>query len=171
MRLFPGFLLALVALVGVAAARPTAPPPPAPLDFAGFFVGEVRSEGVIDPLLGDSERLVVNSLGRRLPDRDVLLFQTITRDDQAPVTRYWRIRGGPDRWTFTGTDVVGAGQAERQGRTIVLTWVRRDGGMQVRQVLTPTGPGRLAGASTLRRLGVTFARITETYARLGPRGR
>lgn len=152
------------ALVLLAAALLASPATAQGWDPLAFFEGRTHNVGRIEPTVGHARALVVDGVGRRLPDGALQLRQTIRQGDEAPTARTWRIApAGPDRWTLTGTDMRGAGRGYREGDHVILEWRRGD--LNARQRLTLRSDGRVTNAMTLGRLGLPFARITEVIER------
>lgn len=166
-RLF--VVLAAVLAAGLAGCASPAPMPPGAgqaFDPLSWFEGRTRNEGVVQPIVGDVQRLQVDGVGRRLPD-GALHFEQVIRRDADVSQRTWRVTpAGPNRWTLSGTDMVGQGQGWREGSDVILSWRRRGGDLQARQELRLLADGRLINRMTLRRMGVTLARIEETIVRL-----
>lgn len=161
-------VLAAALAAGLAGCASPAPMPPGlgrTFDPLVWFEGRTRNEGVVRPIVGDAQRLQVDGVGRRLPDGS-LQFEQVIRRDADVSRRTWRVAAaGPDRWTLSGTDMVGRGQGWREGADVILSWRRRGGDLQARQQLRLAPDGRLTNRMTLSRMGVTLAHIDETIVR------
>lgn len=165
----PRVLAVLAALLLAPACAQSAPQSPGAagrLEPLTWFLGPTHNDGTLRTLTGEVQRLVVDGVGRRLPDGSLELRQVIRRGAEPPAARTWRIAAtAPNRWSLSGTDMGGPGRAWRDGDAVILDWPRRNGDLQVRQRLVLAPGGRVINTMTLSRLGLTLADVREVIVR------
>ena len=169
-RALPLPLLALLA--GCLTAHPPAEPVPAapPFDPFAFFAGPTRGLGTLY-VRGRAPHVVrVEGFGVPLPDGTFRLVQTVARGDGEPSRRTWLLRQtGPGRYAGTLSDAAGEISAEAEGSLLRVRY-RMGAATTMTQAITLQPDGRTAlNLSTVRVLGVPWARLNEQIRRLdGP---
>ena len=168
-------ILALVAgLVGcgealpVASFRDTAPA----IDPIGFFTGHVRSWGVLENRAGQPTRIVQTDCMGDVRDGTLHMTQRLLIGDDAPMTRTWQMRrAGPGRYEATANDMVGSAVGEAAGRAFHWTWtLATSPGSSLKNVDMDQwwyllDDGSMLNRTTIRKLGVIVAEVSEHFAR------
>ncbi|HEU5482824.1 MAG TPA: DUF3833 family protein [Sphingomicrobium sp.] len=162
MKLFVGFLIALIA----AAAPVSAQDKPA-LDLTEFFSGRTRGEGILKVTLRRPARHVVNSVGRRGSDGEFILVDTIKEEGKPVKTRRWVMRpSGRNGFTGTLSDAVGPVRVEINGAKATIRYKMKEGGVSIHQVLTMRDRKTLSNVVTGRKLGMRVAHLEGTIRKL-----
>lgn len=133
-----------------------------------FFSGRTRGAGTVKILAASRPRtLAVQSVGRVMPNGELVLEQAL-RIDGKPSTRTFRIRRAPDgAWVGTLSDASGPVRATVSGNTMTLSYPMKRAGFRMNQLLTLQPGGRtLLNQAAVRLLGVTVARIEERIDKL-----
>jgi Protein of unknown function (DUF3833) len=130
-----------------------------------FFAGTTTSSGVLENRAGaPTRRLHVESAGRMLPDGNFRLDQTITFEQDPPVTRTWMMRRvDAHRYTATLTDASGTVDAEAYGNLFHLTYPMKKpvlGRMEQWLYLQPDGR-TVVNEATITVLGIVVAHLSE----------
>ena len=163
MRILP-FLAVIPA--ACAPAVPAAAPGPV-FDPLTFFAG--RTEGIarLKIVLRAARGVRVQGSGRVEPDGTLVLDQIVAQDGRPATRRRWRIRRtGPATYAGTLSDAVGPVAGEVSGNRLRLAFTMK-GGVATEQWLTLAPDGRsAANLLTVRKFGVTVARLDETIRKL-----
>lgn len=128
-----------------------------------FFQGRTRGEGTVKVVASSRPRaLAVRSVGRVMPDGELVLDQAI-RIDGKPSTRTFRIRRAADgAYVGTLSDASGPVRATVSGNTMRLSYPMKRAGFRMNQLLTLQPGGRtVLNQAAVRLMGVTVARIEE----------
>lgn len=167
-----------VALAGCGSLKPT--------DFNGsatsfqpdvFFTGHVQSWGVIENRGGHpKQRFTTDCVGRRGPDGDLELAQTLHFDNGKTESRAFHIRRLDDHhFAATGTDVVGTAYGEFFGNAFHWKYlVRARPGNPFARVAfdqwmyMPEGTDTMFTHVMVTKLGLRLAEVTESFHRVGP---
>ncbi len=130
-----------------------------------FFAGPSEGRGTLKIALRRSQPIHVRSFGR-VDVGTLVLNQTITRGDDPPTTRQWRIRTvAPGRYAGTLSDAAGPVSGETHGNRLLLRF-RMKGGVDAEQWLTLSADGRSAdNVMTVKKWGVVVARLRERIER------
>lgn len=174
----PPFLcLALVLLAGCADPLPVtafAATEPA-LDPVRFFTGAVRSWGVLEDRAGQPTQIVTTECQGEAerPERLHMVQHLHVGTDKESV-RDWRMqRIGPGRYQATANDMVGTATGEASGRAFHWQWVlATEPGNPIKRVTLDQwwyllDDGSMLNRTTIRKLGVTLAEVTEHFAHGG----
>lgn len=149
---------------------PTAPraAPEAALSPEAFFLGETTGRGTLTLRGGRPQIVRVRSTGTPT-DSGFVLRQTIHIGDDAPRERAWTLtRTGPASWTGTLTDARGPVRVTASGGRMEIRY-KMGRATTMTQELTLQPDGRtLLNLSTVRVLGVPWARLVEWIRRAGP---
>ena len=144
---------------------------PPDLDPVRFFTGHARSWGVIEDRSGQPTSIVTTDCVGVADGPDGLrMTQRLTIGNDAPVTREWRMRRlSPGRFEASANDMVGSTVGEAAGRAFHWQWtLALSPGNPVKNVtmdqwwyLQPDGA--LLNRTTIRKLGVIAAEVTEYF--------
>ncbi len=166
-------LLLILVLAGcsdplpVAGFRDTAPA----LDPVHFFIGHVRSWGVLEDRSGQPTSIVTTECSGVADGPDGLrMTQRLVVGHEPPVTREWRMRRvAQDRFEATANDMVGTAVGGASGNAFHWQWtLALSPGNALKNVtmdqwwyLQPDGS--LLNRTTIRKLGVIAAEVTEHF--------
>ena len=128
-----------------------------------FFQGRTRGAGTVKIIASSRPRaLAVRSVGRVLPDGELMLDQAI-RIDGKPSSRTFRIRRAADgAYVGTLSDASGPVRASVTGNVMSLSYPMKRRGFRMNQLLTLQPGGRtLLNRASVTLLGVRVARIVE----------
>ena len=162
-----------LALAGCAPALPlakfadTAPA----FDPLAFFTGHVTSWGVTENGAGSPTGIVTTDcVGVADGPDSVAMTQRLTTED-GTTARQWHLRRtGPHAFEATANDMVGAAHGEAQGRAFHWTWTlaTRPGqswrNVEFEQWMYLMDGGAVVIRTTVTKLGITVARVTEQFA-------
>jgi len=137
-----------------------------------FFSGHVRSWGVVENRSGEPTGTVVTDCdGRIEPDGGLVMSQRLTYGDGFSEAREWHMRRtGAGTYEATATGMVGTSQGTAAGRVFHLTWTldARPGNplakVAVDQWMYMEDGGAVVNRTTISKLGVTLASVTEHFA-------
>ncbi|UUR09131.1 DUF3833 family protein [Sphingomonas glaciei] len=150
------------ALAFAGCAQSELPAGSAPLDPVAFFTGDSRGTGMLDPVVGKTVPIRVESRGIRRGDT-LNLVQRITEGSKPQRTRVWRFRTLPGGgYLGTLTDAQGVVAMDLQGPRAFVSYTTPSG-MKIRQQLALQPDGR----TILNRLeafkyGIRLAVLNET---------
>ena len=165
MRALAAFAALAVSGCGDVATLPA--DPSAIFDPVRFFTGRSHGEGTLDPLVGGSSRIVVDSLGRRR-GADLILDQRIREGDKPPRMRRWVMRpAGPDRFTGTLTDAQGPVEFTVAGPRATIRYTMKNGLGIEQQLAIQPGGRTLLNRLTVEKFGVRVATLDETIRKAG----
>ena len=156
-----------LALAGCMDDEVPAAAPGTTLDPVAFFTGRSAGQGTLDTIVGDSEPIRVQSIGRPGGKGGLVLIQEIRQGDNAPRRRSWTLRPvGGSRYTGAMTDARGPVTVEVDGGVASIRYTMRNG-MAVDQTLALQADGRtLLNRLNVRRFGLQIARLDETIRKL-----
>ncbi len=169
----PARWLALAALGILAACAPrhfaTAGPDFDPL---AFFSGHERSWGVIENRGGGPTDIVTTDCNGTPDGQGGLnMVQFLTIGHDAPTRRDWHMRRtGPNTYEATATGMVGTAHGTAQGRVFHWTWVLAASpgnglaNVSMHQWMYRMDDGSVVNRTTITKLGVTLAQVTERFA-------
>ena len=124
-----------------------------------FFSGRTHAENVLKVAMKRSEKLIVDSVGRKEGDSFVLIDRV--REGDKPVrTRKWVMKpAGPNRYTGTLSDATGPVDVRVNGNRATIQYVMK-GGLRVRQEMELHADGRtLSNRVQVRKFGLKFASV------------
>ncbi|GAA4012702.1 hypothetical protein GCM10022280_08370 [Sphingomonas swuensis] len=152
-----------LAFVLAACAPPDLPAGTAPLDPVAFFTGESRGEGVLDPIVGKSVPVTVESRGSRTSAGGLSLVQRIAEGSKKPRIRTWVMQPrGPGRFTGTLTDATGPVEIESAGPRATVRY-HTPSGLRIEQQLALQPDGRtILNRLEAFKFGVRVAVLNET---------
>ena len=144
-------------------------------DAVAFWTGHHRSFGVIENRGGaPTDTVVTDCVGTPEPDGSLHMVQTLTLGDGTVQHRDWHLRRtAPDAFTATANDMVGEAHGEAAGRVFHWSWVL---------ALSPGNPlknitmdqwmylyegGQMMNHTTIRKLGVMVAQVSEVFSEVG----
>ncbi len=153
----------------VAAFQATAPA----MDPIRFFAGHVRSWGVIEDRSGQPTSIVTTDCTGEADGPDGLrMTQRLQIGREAPVTREWRMRRtAPGRFEATANDAVGTAQGEASGNAFHWRWTlalqpgNAFKNVDMDQWWYLLDDGSMLNRTTIRKVGVIAAEVTEHFAR------
>lgn len=155
------------------------PPDPLPrfkttqpeLDPVRFFTGHVRSWGVLEDRTGQPTAIVTTECDGTADGPDAIrMTQRLVIGDDPPVTRTWHMRHlAPGQYEATANDMVGTATGAASGRAFHWQWTLalapgnplKDVTMDQWWYLQPDGS--LLNRTTIRKLGVIAAEVTEHF--------
>ncbi|GAC1342690.1 MAG: DUF3833 domain-containing protein [Acetobacteraceae bacterium] len=168
-------MAALAALAGCSDPLPVAAFQAAgpAMDPLRFFAGHVRSWGVLENRSGQPTSIVLTDCQGEPEGTDGLhMTQRLQVGTDAPVTREWHMRRvGPGRFEATANDMVGTATGEAAGRAFHWQWVLAlQPGNPIKDVTMDQwwyllDDGSLLNRTTIRKLGIIAAEVTEHFAR------
>ena len=171
MRLF--LFAALLALAACSDPLPVAAFKPIPPDFdpIRFFSGHVRSWGVLEDRSGQPTAIVTTDCTGTPDGPDGLrMTQRLDITGQSPTTRTWQMhRTAPGHFEATANDMVGTATGDAAGRAFHWQWtLALSPGNSLKNVtmdqwwyLQPDGS--MLNRTTIRKLGVIAAEVTENF--------
>ena len=141
-------------------------------DAVAFWTGHHRSWGVIENRGGaPTDTVVTDCVGTPEPGDSLHMVQTLTLGDGTVQHRDWHLRRtGPGAFTATANDMVGEAHGQAAGRVFHWSWVL---------ALSPGNPlknvvmdqwmylhdgGAMMNHTTIRKLGVTVAQVSEVFS-------
>lgn len=170
--------LALVVLLALAACGRTPSPGdlgggPPEFDLIHVFSGHVRSWGVVENRFGEPAGWIVTDCrGSVEPDGTLHMTQHLTQQDGTAQTRSWTARPtGPHAWEAIANDMVGTVRGEAVGRAFHWRWTLASGpgkppvDVEMDQWMYLLDDGSMLNRTTVRKLGVILAEVTEHFAR------
>jgi len=139
----------------------------ATFDPAAFFLGRSQGEGSLRKLVGGTERITVESVGRRTRDGTLVLDQSIKVGAKPPSTRRWVMRQlGGGRFTGSLSDATGPVSIEVAGPRATIRY-RMKNGLDVAQQLALQPGGRVVlNRLTVTKFGIRVATLDETIRKL-----
>jgi len=136
-------------------------------DPIAFFSGRMHGDGLLHVVASRPRRTDVT--GRGTPDGAdaITLGQDVIQGDRPATHRTWRLRRiAPGRYAGSLTDAIGPVAAEADGNRLTIRFAMRHG-LRVSQTLYLQLGGRVAqNAMTVRKWGITVARLDERIERL-----
>lgn len=147
----------------VACSSPDLPASDNPLDPVAFFTGVTSGAGTLDPIVGRSSAIRVESRGSRSAAGGLTLIQRISEGAKPPRIRTWIMQPvSPGRYTGTLTDAEGPVEIAVAGPRATVRY-RTPSGLRIQQQLALQPDGR----TVLNRLeafkfGVRVAVLEET---------
>ena len=161
-----GAALAITILVASTAASAAAEPQPK-LDMVAFFTGKTHAENVMKVALKRPSRLIVDSIGGKGDKGDFVLIETVREEGKPVRTRKWIMRpAGPNRYTGTLTDAVGAVDIVVDANEAVIQYTMK-GGLKVKQEMELLADGRtISNSVVVRKFGLKFARVEGKIRKL-----
>ena len=152
-----------LALALAACAETDLPAGTARLDPIAFFAGTSQGTGTLDPIVGKTSSVSVDSRGSRTDANGLRLIQRISEGTKPPRIRTWVMQpAGPGRFTGSLTDAKGPVDISIAGPRATIDYVTPSG-MKIRQQLALQPDGR----TILNRLeafkyGIRLATLHET---------
>ena len=166
--------LAVLALAGCShalAVRDFAGSAPA-LDPLAFFTGHTHSWGVLENRAGAPTATLTTDGEGVLQDGVLHMHQTIAMSDGSVQHRDWQLaRTGPGRYEGTASDMVGRARGEAAGRAfhwgfaIALSPGNPLETVRFEQWMYLMEDGSLVNRTTIAKLGVILAEVTERFTR------
>ncbi|GLR48295.1 DUF3833 family protein [Sphingomonas astaxanthinifaciens] len=153
---------ALSFLLLAACASPDLPAGPAPLDPIAFFEGTTSGTGLLDPIVGKSSRVTVDSQGVRTA-RGLRLVQRIKEGSKPERTRVWTIEDRKDGF-YTGnlTDAKGMVVMDVVGARANIAY-STPSGLSIHQQLALQADGRtILNRLEAYKFGIRVATLDET---------
>ena len=138
------------------------PAGPAPLDPVAFFTGDSRGTGTLDPVIGRTVPISVESRGTSQGDT-LRLVQRISEGDKPPRTRVWTIRTLSDGgYLSTLTDAQGVVSLDLRGPRAYLGYTTPSG-IRIKQQLALQPDGRtIRNRLEAYKFGLRVAVLDET---------
>lgn len=143
------------------------------MDPVRFFTGHVRSWGVMEDRGGQPTRIVTTDCEGRADGADGLrMTQRLQLGNDPATIREWQMRRtGPGHFEATANDLVGTAQGEAIGRAFHWQWtLATQPGNGLKDVTMDQwwymlDDGSMLNRTTIRKLGVILAEVTEHFAR------
>lgn len=140
-------------------------------DAVAFWGGHHRSWGVIENRAGAPiDTVVTDCIGTAEGSDGLHMVQTLTLGDGTVQHRDWHLkRIAPGRFTATANDMVGEAKGEAAGRAFHWRWtLATRPGESLRNVTMDQWMylyegGRMMNRTTIRKLGVILAEVSETF--------
>ena len=154
------FLVAAV-LLGSAAAAPAQS-----FDPLVFFTGPTRGAGSLKVKFKPAVPIRIESRGKPDGKGGIILLQTISEGTKPARQNRWSLRPtSPTTLTGSATNSPGPIRGRMNGNRLLLNYAMK-GGMKAEQILT-LQPGGLSVLSrmTIKRLGITVARVEEVITK------
>lgn len=137
-----------------------------------FFAGRTHSRGVFANTIGKPRMNFTTECVGHLRGGILHLDQLFRYDDGHTQARHWQItRTDATHYTGTANDVVGTARGEVNGPSFHFNYVvalkPHNPFFHVRldQVMTLLPNGTVENHATIRKLGFTISRVTESFAR------
>ena len=131
-----------------------------------FFRGRTHGDGTLKILLQSPKRTSVDSIGRVESDGTLTLSQRISEQGKPSRSRIWRLRQiAPGKFTGTLSDASGPVTVDMIGGRARIRYTDKDH-LKFEQWLTPQGAKSVANRLTVKRFGITVARLDETIRKL-----
>jgi hypothetical protein len=159
--------IALAGLAAIGCAAVLAAPSPAAFDPASYFLGRTRGDAVLHKMFGKPVRIVVESVGRKAANNQLVLDQVVHEDGKAPDRRRWVLRRvAPNRYTGTMTAAEGPVEVEVEGMRASIRY-RMKGKLKVeQQLMLQSDRKTVINRMTVKKLGVRVAQLDETIRKL-----
>lgn len=139
---------------------------PASFDPVEFFKGRTRGDGTLKIVFQSPKKVSVESLGRVETDGSLILTQRVAEEGKAPRSRSWHLRQvAPGRFAGTLSDASGPVAVDVIGGRARIRYSDKDH-LNFEQWLTPQGPKRVLNRMTVKRFGITVARLNEVIRKL-----
>ena len=153
----------LVALALLLAAAPAAA---ADMDFVAFFLGRTEAENEVKIAFRKPVKQVTHSIGKKAPNGDLVLNDTIKEEGKPTKTRRWVMRAaGPNKFSGTMSDAVTPVKVTISGKTATLRY-KVKGGISVEQTLTMRDSKTVVNHVAAKKLGVRLGRLDGTIRKL-----
>jgi len=145
-------------------------------DPVAFFNGHLRSWGVVEKRSGAPTGWVVTDCEGHAdgPDR-LRMVQHLSFQDAPAQERTWTLwRTGSHRFEATANDMVGSATGEADGRAFHWTWVlakssgQRPFDVTMDQWMYRLDDGSVMIRTTISKLGIILAEVSEQFIRTGP---
>ena len=144
------------------------------MDPVRFFTGHVASWGVLENRSGQPTQIVTTDCQGQEDGADGLrMTQRLVVGSDAPVVREWRMRRvAPGRYEATANDMGGTATGEASGRAFHWQWtLQLQPGNALKDVTMDQwwymlDGGSMLNRTTIRKLGVIVAEVTEHFAKV-----
>jgi hypothetical protein len=157
--------LAVSALLGLAALAAADNPK---LDMTTFFIGKSHADNVIKTALHGSHKLIVDSVGGRNKEGELVLVDTVREEGKPVRTRTWVMHQAGDNH-FTGflTDAVGPVDVVVAGASATIRYTMKDGGLKIEQQIQLQSDGKTLDNHVIaKKFGLTVAHVDGTVRKL-----
>jgi hypothetical protein len=160
-------LLALLALAALSAIAPApAASKEADLDLVEFFMGRTRTENIVKIAFRKPVRQVIDSVGHRAPNGDLIIVDTIREEGKPVETRKWVMRAdGPNRFIGSMADAVTPVRATISGRTAIMRY-KVKGGISIEQKMTLVDSRTAINHASAKKLGIRLGRLDGKIRKL-----
>lgn len=143
------------------------------LDPVRFFTGHVRSWGVLEDRSGQPTDIVTTDCRGDAEGADGLhMVQTLLVGSDQPSVRDWHMRRvAPGQFEATANDVVGTAHGEASGRAFHWRWtLATSPGNSLKNVDLDQwwylmDDGSMLNRTTIRKLGIILAEVSEHFVR------
>ena len=143
------------------------------IDPVRFFTGHVRSWGVMENRSGQPTSIVTTDCRGEADGPDGLrMTQTLQVGAEPPVTRLWRMRRtASGQFEASANDSVGAAVGDASGNAFHWQWsLALQPGNALKNVTMDQWwylleDGSMLNRTTIRKLGIIVAEVTERFAR------
>ena len=159
-------LLAALLLVGVAPAYAAEPAKPQPaLDPLEFFTGEVRGEGTIKVVMKPATKMRSESRGTPDGKGGIVLDQKVYETGKPVRISRWKLHP-TSKTTLAGTNDVGRVSGKLTGNRLLLKYPMKNGLTAEQYLYLQPDRRTLLNRMTVRKFGMTVAKIEETIRKL-----
>ncbi len=153
-------------------ANPALSAPGPNLDPLAFFTGHQRSWGVVENRSGAPTAVITTDCRGEAEGPDGLhMVQYLTIGHDAPTRREWHMRRtGPTTYDATANDMVGTAHGVADGRSFHWRWVLATSpgnpllNVAMHQWMYRMDDGSVVNRTTITKLGITLAEVTERFA-------
>jgi len=144
-----------------------------PLTPPGFFEGESRFEGFLQDLFGRVRRSYYGRAFGRIEGNKLHLEEHLTFTDGEKEDRHWLFTPALKGWNASAEGIIGDAEIlpinddEMRWRyKMEITVAGRKIGFHFEDVFIRITPSRLVAHTTMRKFGITWARLTSIYDQL-----
>jgi hypothetical protein len=157
--------LAVAALA--AAAGPAAADPGPELDMLGFFTGKTHADNVIKIAFHAPHKLIVDSIGGRNKEGEFVLIDNVQEEGKPDRKRVWVMHpDGANHFTGSLSVAIGPVDVTISGDSATISYVMKEGHMQVQQQLKMRHDGSLSNSAIARKFGIKFATVDGTVRKV-----
>ena len=155
----------LLAIAGGISATAGADPK---LDMIAFFTGKTHADNVMKIALQHPHKLVVDSVGGRNKEGDLVLIDNVQEEGKPARKRTWAMHAvGSGHFTGSLSDAKGPVDVVVVGDSATIRYTMKDGGLQVVQRVQLQPDGRtLSNHVDARKFGMRFATVEGTIRKL-----
>jgi Protein of unknown function (DUF3833) len=160
-------IVATALLILALGISPATADPDRKLDMTGFFTGRTHADNVIKIALHGPHKLIVDSIGGRNKEGEFILIDTVQEEGKPVRKRTWAMHpAGPEHFTGSLSDAIGPVDVVVHGDSATISYVMKDGHMQITQQIQLQPNGTLSNHVIAKKFGLKFAQVDGTVRRL-----